>query len=365
MIEPSAVAASAVAAPSAASAQPNAVLIEPNMALPSGALLLDRVSTASCLNTPKLLTAISTALIAVSRGDASAPPRIAAASPRGLLGAMPGYVPGLGLAAKLISVFPAKPSSPGTHGGIVGLFDEHDGRLMAVLDADAITGARTAGSATVAMQALAGELPQKIAVIGSGVQASAQVRLLAQVAPNSEVVVGARSPAQAATLAALHRHASVSDIERAVRWADMVFCCTDSREPVIRHDWLSDGMFISSVGGSNGPELEPQTIAEGNVFVEWPGAVSSRPPAGAHELQALGERSVSLIGAVLDAAVLDGTVLDAAVLDGTVLGREGVLSTSRAPTIFKSTGHAALDVAAASVVYAVARECGAGILVDL
>jgi len=36
----------------------------------------------------------------------SVPPRTAARVPDGLLGVMPGYVPGLGLEAKLVTVFP-------------------------------------------------------------------------------------------------------------------------------------------------------------------------------------------------------------------------------------------------------------------
>jgi ornithine cyclodeaminase/alanine dehydrogenase-like protein (mu-crystallin family) len=54
-----------------------------------------------------LLNALAGALVSLSAGATSVPPRVAAHVPdRGLLGAMVGHVPGAGLEAKLVSVFP-------------------------------------------------------------------------------------------------------------------------------------------------------------------------------------------------------------------------------------------------------------------
>ncbi|MGW2821895.1 ornithine cyclodeaminase family protein [Streptomyces sp. NPDC001443] len=299
-------------------------------------LVLDRAATTAALEPHRLMAAVSDALVAVAHGQASVPPRIAAFAPSGLLGAMPGYVPGLGLAAKLVSVF-ADPEHPGrsSHQGIVALFDADDGRPLAVMDAEPVTAWRTAAAATHSALALA--RPGPVVVVGTGAQARAQVALLAALRPAEPVTVAGRDPAAARAVAGLHPAGRAADgIEAAVRTAATVYCCTGATRPVLRRDWLAPGTHVSSVGGSHGPELDADTVADAALFAEWPGAAATAPPSGAHELQDLPPgRAVTLLGSVLA---------------GEAPGR-------RSPdllTVFKSTGHAALDVAAAHVVHGVA-----------
>jgi len=328
-------------------------------------LVLDRAQTGAALEPGRVGAAAARALTAIARGEVSSPPRIAARTPNGLLGAMPGHVPGLGLAAKLITVF-ADPDRPGrsTHQGVVALFDEDDGRLLALMDAEPLTAVRTAVTATLALRALARPGSSRVAVIGTGTQAAAQLAQLNRIArfgqlgrPDRPVEAGApahgplavgvagRDPASVRRLADRYGVTPAVSIEAAVRAADVVLCCTGAREPVVRREWLSPGTHVSSVGGSDGAELDAQTIRDALLFAEWPGAVTAPPPAGAHELQGLPADGVTLLGAVLAG-------------DSPGRSEPGQL------TVFKSTGHAALDVAAASVVHAVARERGLGTTLD-
>ncbi|MET7982036.1 MULTISPECIES: ornithine cyclodeaminase family protein [unclassified Streptomyces] len=307
-------------------------------------LFLDGARTRAALDPHRVLDAVATALVAIGRDEVSVPPRIAAHTPHGLLGAMPGHVPGLGLAAKLVSVF-ADPERPGrsSHRGIVALFDETDGRPLALMDAEPLTEIRTAATATLSARALARPDVTEVAVIGTGAQARAQITLLAAVDPETPVRVAGRDPERAGSAAALHPAGRVArSIEEAVRGAGTVFCCTGAVRPVIGRSWLAPGTHISSVGGSHGPELDADTVRDATLFAEWPGAATTRPPSGAHELQDLPPgRRVTLLGSVLG---------------GEHPGRrdDGEL------TLFKSTGHAALDVAAAHVADAVARAEGRG-----
>ncbi|MFF5494149.1 ornithine cyclodeaminase family protein [Streptomyces aquilus] len=299
----------------------------------TGLLVLDEDATLAALDPRRLMAAVADALVAVAQGRASAPPRSAAFTPHGLLGAMPGYVPGQGLAAKLVTVF-ADPGHPGrsTHRGIVALFDPEDGRPLAVLDAEPITAWRTAASATHSALALA--RPGPVVVVGTGVQARAQVGLLAVLRPDEPVTVAGRDPEAARATAALHPAGRAADgIEKAVRQAATVYCCTGATTPVLRRDWLAPGTHVSSVGGSQGHELDAATVRDATLYAEWPGAAATPPPSGAHELQGLPpDRNVTLLGAVLD---------------GSAPGRR----TSDELTVYKSTGHAVLDVAAAYVVH--------------
>ncbi|GGQ52914.1 ornithine cyclodeaminase family protein [Streptomyces asoensis] len=296
-------------------------------------LVLDRAATAAALDPRRLMAAVADALVAVARGTASAPPRTAAFAPGGLLGAMPGYVPGLGLAAKLVSVF-ADPEHAGrsSHRGIVALFDPEDGRPLAVMDAEPVTAWRTAAAATHSALALA--RPGPVVVVGTGAQARAQVCLLAALRPADPVTVAGRDRAAARTLAGLHPAGSATDsIESAVREAATVYCCTGATRPVLRRAWLAPGAHVSSVGGSHGPELDEDTVRDATLFAEWPGAAATPPPSGAHELQGLPHgQAVRLLGSVL-------------------CGKAPGRTSTDQLTVFKSTGHAALDVAAAHVVH--------------
>ena len=301
--------------------------------------VLDAAGTAKALSDSAALTAaLSRALVAVARGEASVPPRIAARTSAGLLGAMPGYVPGLGLAAKLITVF-ADPTRPGrsTHQGVVVAFDEHDGRPLAVLDAEPLTAIRTAATSILAFRTLARPNARRVTVVGTGTLAVAHLAQLSA-DPDLSVTVAGRDQNRVKALSEQFGVAAATSIESAVRGADAVLCCTGAHEPVVRHEWLAPGTHISSVGGSEGPELDAATIADAALFAEWDGAVTAAPPAGAHELQGVDPSRVTLLGAVLD-------------------GNSNASRTSEAElTVFKSTGHAALDVAAASVAVAALSE---------
>lgn len=296
--------------------------------------LFDAARTAAALaDTGALTAALSRALVEVARGGASVPARIAALTGHGLLGAMPGYVPGLGLAAKLITVFedPARPGRS-THRGVVVVFDERDGRAVAVLDAEPLTAIRTAAVSILAFRALARPGARRVTVVGTGTLGAAQLAQL-EGERGLEVTVAGRDPARVRALAERFGAAAGVSIEAAVRGADAVLLATGARRPVLERAWLAPGAHVSSIGGSQGPELDAETVADAALFAEWDGAFAAAPPAGAHELQGLAPGRVTLLGAVLD---------------GTHPGR-GAGDADGGLTVFKSTGHAALDVAAASV----------------
>ena len=98
--------------------------------------------------------------------------------------------------------------------------------------------------------------------------------------------------------------------------------------------------------GTFGPELDPATVRAGRVFVEWRGAAANPPPAGAHDLQGLDPDTLTEVGEVLA---------------GTRPGR----TTPGELTVYKSTGHAVEDAAAADLVYRRALESGAGVTVSI
>jgi ornithine cyclodeaminase/alanine dehydrogenase-like protein (mu-crystallin family) len=261
---------------------------------------------------------------------------------------MPGYVPGVALEVKLVSVFPANHGHGlPSHQGLIAIFDEDTGAPLAVMDGTYITAIRTGGTAAVAARALARKDASVLAILGAGVQGGSHLETFPRIRDFKVIRIASRDSGKARTLAAQHPHAVVAEsFEAAVRGADVVACCTDAREPILRREWLKPGVHVSSVGGTWGPELDAETLASSRVFVEWRGAASTPPPAGAAELQGLDPSSLTEVGEVLA---------------GTRPGRQ----TDDEITVYKSTGHAVEDAAAARLVYDRARAEGVGVSLTL
>ncbi len=312
-------------------------------------LYLTRADVERLLDVDAMLDALGEALVVFSSGITSVPPRAGArVGDRGILGAMPGYVPGIALEVKLVSVFPANhhhglPS----HQGLIAIFDEDTGAPLAVMDGTYITAIRTGGTAAVAARVLARKDASILAILGAGVQGHSHLDTFPRVRDFKEIRVASRDAGKAKELAARHERAVVAgSFEAAVRGADVVACCTDAREPILRREWLKPGVHVSSVGGTWGPELDAETIAAARVFVEWRGAATTPPPAGAIELQSLDASSLTEVGEVLA---------------GTRPGRQS----AEEITVYKSTGHAVEDAAAARLVYDRAKAEGVGISLGL
>src|SRR5690348_11915563 len=289
-----------------------------------------------------MMDALAHALAAYSDGSASAPPRTAVRVERGLLGVMPGYVPGAALESKLVSVFPENDHHGiPSHQGLIALFDEKNGTPIAIMDGGYITQIRTGGSAAVAAKLLAREDASVLASLGAGAQGWSHLQTFPRIRKFTEIRVASRNHERAHDLAAHHPKAdATASFEQAVLGADVVACCTDARKPILRFDWLKPGVHVSAVGGTFGPELDAETVNAASIFVEWRGAVTNAPPAGAHELQGLDPERVTEVGEV-------------------IAGKKPGRRTPDEITLYKSTGLAVEDAAAAGLVYERALRAGA------
>lgn len=306
-------------------------------------LYLSRADVEALLDVDAMLDALGSALVAYSTGKASAPPRTAVRLPHGMLGVMPGHVPGVALESKLVAVFPGNGDRGlPSHQALIGLFDEATGTPLAIMDGEYITAIRTGGTAAVAARTLAREDARVLAILGAGVQGWSHLETFPRIRDFEEIRIVSRNHERASDLAAHNPRAHVAlSFEDAVRGADVVACCTDAREPILLREWLKPGVHVSAVGGTFGPELDAETVAASSVFVEWRGAATNPPPAGAHELQGLDPAAVTEVGEVLA---------------GLKPGRR-----SRAEiTLYKSTGLAVEDAATAGLVYASALRERAG-----
>jgi ornithine cyclodeaminase/alanine dehydrogenase-like protein (mu-crystallin family) len=308
-------------------------------------LLLNAEDVRHLIDLPTLFGALEGALRDLSGGNASVPPRTVARAPGGFLGSMPGYLPGT-LEAKLVAVFPGNHGRGlPSHQALIVLFDEETGAPLCVMDGTVITAVRTGATTAVAARALAREGASSLAVLGAGVQGRSHLDAFPRVFELDEIRVASRDPRHAETLSGSHPKArAVDSFEEAVRDADLVCCCTDADEPVIEHAWLAPGAHVSSVGV--GAEVDHATVRASSIFVEWRGAAENPPPTGSAELQGLDPTSIAEIGEVLAGA------------------HPGRRSDTEL-TLYKSTGHAVEDAAAARQVFDRATAEGVGTTFEL
>ena len=309
-------------------------------------LFLHRTEVQRLLKLDDLLEALPRALQQLSEDQTSIPPRVGAFAPTGLLGAMPGYVPDAGLMVKLVSVFPGNDAQGlPSHQALIVVFDSQVGKPLAIMDGTHITASRTAATSAVAARALARSNARVLTILGAGAQGASHLDALGRIADFDEIRVASRTRPHAIALAQRDPRAVVAEsFEDAVRGAEIVCCCTDAKQPVIHRNWLDPGTHVSSVG--TGAELDPATVEAARVFVEWRGAATNPPPAGAVELQGRGPDTVTELGEVLNGS------------------RPGRQATDEL-TVYKSTGHAVEDAAAAALVYRQAKERGIGTVVTL
>ncbi|HUJ54847.1 MAG TPA: hypothetical protein VLW49_02545 [Gaiellaceae bacterium] len=294
-------------------------------------LVLSRTEVEELLDLDDLLDALAAAHAELSAGEASLVPRVGAfAREAGVLGVMPAYAPSAGLGCKLVTLFPGNRDRP-THQALIALFDAENGTPVALLDGTYITAMRTAAAAALATRLLARPDARVLAILGTGVQSRAAQELFPRVRDFAEIRVAGRG-----------------EFEQAVRGADVVHAATAARDPVVRFDWLSPGVHVSSVGyGSGGSELDPEIVRRADlVAVEQRDSAFAPLPAGAPELDPRGR---------------DGVVELGELIAGAAAGR----TSQEEITLYKSVGVAVQDLAAAALVLAAARTRGAGLEIEV
>ena len=298
------------------------------------------------------------ALASLARGEMFQPLRSIARPPgaAGLIGLMPAYRGGARpvYALKALTVTPENPARHGldAHQGGVLLSDGETGELVALVNASAITEVRTAAVSGVATRHLGREDARELAVLGAGVQARSHLRVMAAVRPFTRARIwspterNARRLADEAAGAVPFALDVARSAEEAVRGADVVVTATAAREPVLRRDWLGDGVHLNAVGSAfpDARELDGSTVAAAKLVVDR--RESAENEAGDY-LLAVADGS---IGPDHIHAELGDVVIGAAV--GRV-SRDEI-------TVFKSLGIAVEDLAAADYVVRKAREQGVG-----
>lgn len=305
---------------------------------------LSTADVTSLMEPSAVLATLAEGFKALSAGTVQAPPRPKVDVPhKGFALAMLAWMPGRHIALKAVNVFEGNHAHHlPSHVGLISLFDSETGAPLAIMDAAAITGVRTAGGAILSIDPLARRDAKIATVVGGGVQAREHVRLLAKLLNISEIRVAARRHDVANAIAGESPLATVvTDLESAVRTSDIVCLTTSSSTPVIDDAWIKPGTHVTSVGfAPPGSEVPSALIDRAHICVETRNAFSPAPVGCAELAGRDSSRAVEL----------------GEVLAGTKPGR----TSADEITLYKSMGNAMEDMVVANLVYETALSVGAG-----
>ena len=229
------------------------------------------------------LEQVAFAFVKLAQGEVTQPPimRIDVPAQTGELDIKSAYIEGLdSFAVKMSSGFFANTAKGlPSMGGLMILFNSETGFVQALLlDNGYLTDIRTALAGALAAKHLANEHLNTVGVVGTGGQARYQLRALKLVRDFQQVLVWGRNYDKATTYAAdMTRQLGLpvtaceaNEDGRAslVQNSDLVITTTPSATPLIRADWLHDGLHITAMGSDaeHKQELEPAVLARANVF---------------------------------------------------------------------------------------------------
>jgi len=235
-----------------------------------------------------------------------------------------------------------------SHQGFVALFDGETGQLRTLVNASAITAIRTAAVSAVATKLLARPGSTTLGILGAGTQGRSHLEAMRAVLPIERVKVWSRTPGSASEVGDVEE---VATPEEAARDVDVLVTATSASEPIVRREWLPDGVHINAVGSSipTTRELDTATIVDAALYVD-------------RRESTLNEAGDYLFPAAEGAIGPDhirGELGE--LLIGSVEGR----SSDSELTVFKSLGLAVEDLGAVELVLRRAEAEGGGVEVDL
>ncbi len=154
--------------------------------------------------------------------------------------------------------------------GFMAVLSAQTGMVLALLhDEGFLTDQRTAMAGAIAARAIARSGSKTLGIVGAGVQARLQGKLMTRVLGLESVLVWARRPESAQALAD-ELGAKATTLPDLCAQADLIVTTTPSREPLLSSDMIGRGARIVAVGADSPGkrELDPRILARGRVIVD-------------------------------------------------------------------------------------------------
>jgi alanine dehydrogenase len=280
--------------------------------------------------------AVESAFADHGRGLVQMPPKVYVTLPDGDFRTMPAYLPSLDIAGvKIVNVHPGNPA----HGlptvmALTVILDTKTGKPMAILNATHLTDMRTGAAGAVACKYLSPKKEIVLGVIGTGKQAEAQVLAISRELKIQHIKVWSRDISHVSRFVNrfLEFPCSAAPLEQ-VCDCDVLVTTTPSRSPLIKDEWIHEGMHINAIGADapGKEELDPAILRRAQVFVD-------DPVQAVHS----GEINVPVTMGLYRESDITGTI-------GEVVIGKKERKDADAITVFDSTGLAIQDLAIAKI----------------
>lgn len=242
--------------------------------------------TVENLLSPALCLQLSRAAFAlVSQGKVKQTLRSVIASEQGcLMGTMPAYIaegPYVGFGLKSVKVDFSHSDRRSSHEGCILLYDAPKAGDMALVDAASVTELRTAAASALATDLLAPPDVQRLAILGTGVQARKHAQMMMAVRPFRSLTVWGRREESAAAFANWCREQLDLSVTiaptpaLAVSNAEVICTVTAAKQAFLQRHDLPARCHINAVGASapGFQELSPEVYAAVELYVDSRSAV--------------------------------------------------------------------------------------------
>ncbi len=272
------------------------------------------------------------------RGDVTAPPRFVSPTVAATtFFAMPAWSKDFtGIKVLTLKADNAAQGLP-TIQGTYQLFDNATGTPVAMLDGTELTRRRTAAASALAADYLARQDASTLLLVGAGSLAVHFARAHASVRPIKRILVFNRTFAKAEAVARDLGGEAVTDVGAACAQADIISGITSGQSAVILGRHIKPGTHIDLVGAYKPDmrETDSEAVAMSRVYVDT------------HEgaLHEAGDLHCAVAEGKFDWKNIQGDLAD--LTRGKVQGRKSADEV----TLFKSSGTALEDLAAAKMVY--------------
>ncbi len=211
---------------------------------------------------PTALEAIERAFRLQGERKADNAPRRRSRLEKGMLHVMSASLPSLGLAG-LKSY-----STVGDKARFHVLLYGGDGVLKAVMEADKLGQMRTGAASGIATKYMSREDSSRLGIYGTGWQARAQLQAICAVRPIKTIVAWSRNPENREKFCKEMTQAlgvgvyPASAPEEAAKDMDIIVTATDSKEPVLKGEWIAKGTHVNAIGANmlNRQELDVDAV---------------------------------------------------------------------------------------------------------
>ena len=244
---------------------------------------------------------------------------------------------------KIVTVYPGNGAKnlPAVMGTYL-LLDGATGEPLSAMDGARLTVWRTAAASALAARYCARPDASKMVMVGAGALAPFFIKAHCATSPIKEVALWNHRPERAEAVAANLRDEgypvrAVTDLEAAVREADLISTATLSTEPLVRGAWLKAGAHLDCVGAFKPSmrETDDEAVKRASLFCDTRGGA----------LKEGGDYAQPLASGLIHESDIQADLFDLA------RGKHRGRASSKEITMFKSVGAAIEDLAAAIVVW--------------